>query len=233
MSTSAEARRSPAVPVSAPAPGLSSWEDLPGRYHSWLSFQVRRTASRLGARCIPDSDWVQDTVQDVYCRLLAGGGRRLRLCRTGADGTAFGYLARIAQNAVYDRLRTEATVQRGSRVSIRRGRRAMLLAAERPDPSPDPERRALLIEAAGLFLDRCRTAADGRTPDRDARIAWLALVEGWSSREISREMGGHPRPRSIDTLVWKIRRRLAADGVKIGNRGVRSVPGVRCVRGAR
>jgi DNA-directed RNA polymerase specialized sigma24 family protein len=121
----------------------------------------------------------------------------LRLCRADAHGAVFGYLARIAQNAVYDRLRTEATVQRGARVSIRRGRKAMLLAAERPDPS------------------------------RDARIAWLALVEGWSSREISREMGGHPRPRSIDTLVWKIRRQLAADGVRIGNRGVRDVRGVR------
>jgi len=218
MSTSA------AVPF---ADSVPCWEDLPRRYHSWLSFQVRRTASRLGVRSIPDSDWVQDTVQDVYCRLLAGGGRRLRLCPAGADGIAFGYLARVAQNAVYDRLRTEATVQRGSRVSIRRGRQAMLLAAERPDPSPDPERRALLIEAAGLFLDRCRIAADGRMPGRDARIAWLALVECWSSREISRELGGHPRPRSIDTLVWKIRRRLAADGVKIGNRSVRSVRGAR------
>jgi DNA-directed RNA polymerase specialized sigma24 family protein len=216
MSTSVEARESHAV-SDLPAV-LPSWEDLPRHYHRWLCFHVRRTASRLGVASAADPDWALERVQDVYCQLLAGGGRRLRQCRASAPCELRGFLARLAERAVYDWLRREAALQRGSRIFLQRGRRAMALASYRPDPRADPERRLLLEEAAGRFWDLCRTAARGRTPDRSALIAWLALIEGLSSREIAHRIGGRLRPRSIDSMVSQIRGRLLAGGMRIDRR---------------
>jgi DNA-directed RNA polymerase specialized sigma24 family protein len=217
MSTSVEARESHAV-ASLPAAVLPSWEDFPRRYHGWLCFQVRRTASRLGLASAADPDWALERVQDVYCHLLAGGSRRLRQCRASAPCELRSFLARLAERAVYDWLRQAATIQRGFGISFQRGRRAMVLAESRPDPGADPERRLLLEEAAVLFLEHCRRAVGGRQPDRDALIAWLALIEGLNSREIAHRIGVRLRPRSIDSMVCLIRGRLVAGGMRIDRR---------------
>ena len=41
---------------------------------------------------------------------------------------------------------------------------------------------------------------------RDVRILWLAVVEGWRSRDLARAF--RLKPRYVDTLLHQVRRRL-------------------------
>jgi hypothetical protein len=53
---------------------------------------------------------------------------------------------------------------------------------------------------------------------RCVRVLRLALVEGWTSGEISRAEGVGLAASSVDSLVHRARQRLARGGVAVPNR---------------
>jgi DNA-directed RNA polymerase specialized sigma24 family protein len=49
-------------------------------------------------------------------------------------------------------------------------------------------------------------------------VLHLALYEGLSSREISERLGGALRPTSVDSLIFRLRRRLSRFGLPLPRR---------------
>ena len=64
---------------------VDGWETVVGTHDLWLRRRVRDGMRRLGLRPRPEE--VVESVQEVYCRLLQGGPRRLRrLSGIGRNG---------------------------------------------------------------------------------------------------------------------------------------------------
>jgi RNA polymerase sigma factor (sigma-70 family) len=198
----------------APAGG---WDQFVARYDRPLAAAVRRALARVGEPA--RRELVEETVQEVYCRLLERHARRGGLWRA-SDRELVGYLGRVARSVVIDQLRNARAVKRGGE----RPRPVAVDAQDDPldrvaDPRATPEERLLGRERRRLFLDRCRRSAGSRALGRrDLRILELALLDGWSSREISRAIGGTLLPSSVDTLLHRLKRRLAAGGVHLPRR---------------
>jgi DNA-directed RNA polymerase specialized sigma24 family protein len=191
----------------------TAWEDLVGRYGSGLRARVGSVLRRSGV--LPHSEHVEEIVQEVYCRLLAGGGRRLQRCRATSESQVGAFLGRVAERVTLDQLRAARAQKRG-------GARAASQSAgeggqwgqpgwrsegdERAvDPRANPEELVLSRERLRLFLERCGALAGRRDYRRNARILALA-VAGLNSGEIARAVGGALTARSIDGLLLRVRR---------------------------
>jgi DNA-directed RNA polymerase specialized sigma24 family protein len=178
----------------------TAWEELIGRYGSRLRARVGSVLRRSGV--LPRHEQVDEIVQEVYCRLLARGGSRLRDCRATSESQVGAFLGRVAERVALDQLRAARAQKRG-------GDQAAWPADERAiDPRANPEELALGRERLRLFLERCGALAGRRDYRRNARILALA-VAGMSSGEIASAMGGALSARSIDGLLARVRRYVA------------------------
>jgi DNA-directed RNA polymerase specialized sigma24 family protein len=224
----------------------AAWETLISRYATGLKARVRRALRRTGVR--PRGDLIEEIVQEVYCRLLAGGSWRLRQCRATSQYQVSAFLGKVAERVALDHVRAARAQKRGGQVRERQGRGGAADGGGRGgcggrggrghgregsgaggldghgdpgertgdgevrqlvDPRANPEERMLGRERMRLFLERCGALAGGREVRRNARILALAW-SGWNSGEIARVVGGRLTPRSIDSLLRRIRRRAAA-----------------------
>jgi len=191
----------------------SVWNELLRRHGRRLERGVRRALRRAGAEAGADS--VAEQLQEVYCRLLEAGGRVLLRFRGRSDEELSAYLGRVAETVVVDRLRASRAAKRGGD-RVRAAAASELARAAGADESP--EERVLRRERHRLFLRRCRELVGGERPGRSVRVLRLALLEGWSSSEISTALGGAVAPSSVDSLVYRVRRRLAAAGLALPRR---------------
>lgn len=207
------------------------WQHLAVRFGDRLIGVVHHALRRHGARADPDQ--VADLVQEVWCRVLQRCRRRLPgIARRDGDEQAFAYLARVARNLVVDRLRHESAIKRGGGAQrVTRRDDAPDPVAAVPDEAPSAEERVLDREARRLFLARCRPYVSRRRPRRDLAIVERALLEGWTSPQITAELGGEVTPSGIDSLLHRVRRGLAGEGLAVAVRG-RSGRSRRCRRGA-
>jgi DNA-directed RNA polymerase specialized sigma24 family protein len=185
----------------------AAWEELIGRYGACLKARVGSVLRRSGVQ--PHGEHVEEIVQEVYCRLLAGGGRRLLRCRATNAGQVGAFLGRVAERVAIDQLRAARAQKRG-------GDQPGLGAADERavDPGANPEERVLRRERLRLFLERCAALAGRRDHRRNARILALA-VAGWSSGEIAREVGGSLSARTIDGLLLRVRRHAGEAGARL------------------
>jgi DNA-directed RNA polymerase specialized sigma24 family protein len=85
-----------------------------------------------------------------------------------------------------------------------------------PDPALNPDQALLLNEDRRLALRRFGAATCPAAGKRNALILWLALMEGWRSRDLGRAFA--LTPRTVDTLIHRLRRRLVAEGLKLRRR---------------
>jgi DNA-directed RNA polymerase specialized sigma24 family protein len=197
----------------------TAWEELVRRYGAIVQRQVRRSLRTAGFRHEPEE--IEERVQEVYCRLLMGGTGRLRLLRRWSEGQVVTYLSRVSKRVVVDELRALAAVKRGARrVSFSGCLREV--AEQTADPRCTPEEEAMLAETRRLLLARCRLLVESMTGRSDRqlnlRILRLALVEGWTSREIACAAGGRLAASSVDSLVHRARQRLARGGLAVPSR---------------
>jgi RNA polymerase sigma factor (sigma-70 family) len=208
---------SPSIHASCPR---CPWEDFVQRYQRPLRARVVRALWSAGRR--PADEQVDDLVQDVYCRLLDAGGRRVALCRGAGEEAMAAYLGRIAERVVADQLRRTRALKRGRcrllAAGLGGGEEALARAI---DPRGTPEDALLAAERRRNFLDVCRRLLPGPTAARDTRVLELALLGGWSSQEIARVLGGRLAASSIDSLVCRLRRRLAETGIPVPKRDCR------------
>ncbi len=183
----------------------ASWNELIRRFGRRLELGVRRGLRRAGMAAAPER--VEELLQEVYCRLLERGGQALARFQGASEGEASAYLGRVAENVVLDWARASAAQKRVAPAPREPETAARRLRAA----GPSPEEATMLRECRRLLLARCREAA-GRHGARQLWVLRLALLEGWSSREIAAAARGSLRPASIDSLVARVRRRLAAQG---------------------
>lgn len=196
------------------------WEELVRRYGRLLTLCVCRVLRARGVH--PSPDLVEEMVQEAYVRLLTRGERRLEQCRAEGEKQVIVYLARVAERVALDELRAANARKRGAGVLVPLGSREAAPAATAVDPGETPEVLALRRELRRLLLEVCgalpgRANHGGRR--RNLRILRLALLEGWSSREIARAEGGRLAASTVDTVVHRARRLLARHGYALPGRG--------------
>jgi DNA-directed RNA polymerase specialized sigma24 family protein len=192
----------------------SGWEPYVTPFEPWLRKRVSRIMKRAGLRL--EAEHVSEMIQDVYCRLLEGGPPRLERLRKLQVRGILTYLTRVAESTVYDQVRAARTAKRGSVRWLWISRQAGSCLERIPDPAPTPDHALLLSEGRRLVLRRFRDLGGPGSGTRNARLLWLALVEGWESRELGRAFA--LAPRSVDTLVHRLRRRFAGEGLELRRR---------------
>jgi DNA-directed RNA polymerase specialized sigma24 family protein len=201
----------------------AAWEELIGRFGAGLKARVGSVLRRSGVR--PHSEHVEEIVQEVYCRLLAGGSRRLRRCRATSESQVGAFLGRVAERVALDQLRAARAQKRGGGNAVAGAPPAAVAEAEgwrrepwghrgghaerAVDPRANPEELVLSRERLRLFLKRCGALAGRRDYRRNTRILALAFT-GMNSTEIARAVGGALTARSIDGLLLRVRRHVAA-----------------------
>jgi RNA polymerase sigma factor (sigma-70 family) len=194
-----------------------TWQEFQERFSRPLAMGVRRTLLRFDARIGDDEH--QDLLQETYCRLLEGQGRRLRSCRGEVEGAISAYLGRVAESVVVDFLRGRNAAKRGGGVVVDLHRGTGTELADRMiDPRRTPEEKLLLRERRARFLARCGKLVGKRSPERDLQVFYLALFEGWTSREICQRMGQGLKPSTVDSLIHRLRKRFTALGIDIPRR---------------
>jgi RNA polymerase sigma factor (sigma-70 family) len=205
------------------------WDFFVQRYSPWLRRRCWYMLQR--GRPVVPSDELDELVQEVYCRLLANRRRHLRRFRGDSEKALRTFLARVARGVVLDHLRYRYAFKRSSMLRVswgcasanHRARPATAPGETETEPLDrvpclrmSPEREALRRQQRRLFLRRCRETDGGRSCRRNAEIVWLALLEGWSSREIAPRMS--LSPSAVDTIVHRARRRLEAKGIEVPER---------------
>ncbi|MEM7052327.1 MAG: ECF-type sigma factor [Acidobacteriota bacterium] len=172
------------------------------RYGALLERVVSGIVARRRGTWRAASEGCEDVIQEVYCRLFERGV--VPLLELG-EGQVVVYLQRVARHVLLDRQRSRRTRKRGGGW-VRTGwasAQHSLVAAD------SPEQTVLGAERRRQFVAACRRLARrGPAGWRDAEICARVLLEGWTSREVSRALRGALAPTSIDSLLWRMRRRL-------------------------
>lgn len=193
------------------------WDGLVRAHGTRLKAVLRRALVRR--RHPAGDELLDDLVQEVWCRVFERCRHRLVGLATGGGGLTFSYLAQTARNVATDRVRAERAAKRGGGWlrHHEEGEDGDAVAAL-PDPAPGPEQRLLARERRRRFRQRCRPYVSRGRAARDLAIVERALLDGWSSRQIQRALSGQLSQSSVDTLVHRVRRGLAAEGVEIASR---------------
>jgi RNA polymerase sigma factor (sigma-70 family) len=195
--------------------GDAVWEQLVARHLPRVRGAVVAALVLGGAPRDPDR--IADLVQEVWCRLLLHDRRALARFRGASEAEARAYLRRVARSVVADALRAaRADKRRPSQVVPL----ATLREEEEPaaDPRDCPERRLLARDELRALFALCRSVL-GPLPSRErALIARLGLLEGWSTGEIAGRLGGGWSEGAINSLLFRLRARLAAAGIRISRR---------------
>ncbi len=194
-----------------------AWRRFLDLFGPALDAGVRKVARQAGLPGDPASR--EELLQEVYCRLLENEGRILLECRGDSAPAVAAYLRRVAASAAVDRLRLLTAVKRGRHLQVRlrdadRRRWRGSFVAE----AAGPEARLLARERRHRAFARCRRLVGGRSPGRDLTVLFLAYCRGLSSGEIARRLGGGLTPARVDSLMHRVRRRLARSGIEIPRR---------------
>ncbi len=195
------------------------WDALVRRLGGRLAGVVQRHLRRTLGHARPDE--VDDLLQEVWCRVFERCRPRLARLWAHSEEQAFAYLARVARNLVVDRVRSECAAKRGGGWRRDQGDPGGADPLDDViDPGDSPEVRLRAREARRVFRRRCRPHL-GRCPAQARRNLFIverALLAGWSSRQIAHALDGELAPSSIDSLVHRVRRSLAAEGTVLERR---------------
>ena len=184
------------------------WQQLVDRHDGEVRQTLWQAANRCGLPLAgPDLD---ELVQDFYCRLLSVRGPKFS-GRT--DRELWRYMMRVAQSLVVDRMRRLAASKRRPSTRSRSADPARLSSSRL-----DPEQRLLKKERRRAFLEHCFEVVRCDRVGLELRALSLALLEGWSSREIADELQGRLSASRVDKLVSLLRRRLLRNGIRMPRR---------------
>ncbi|MGD2116394.1 MAG: sigma factor, partial [Acidobacteriota bacterium] len=171
---------------------------------------VRSAVRRFGRA--PEPSLVEDLTQEAYCRLVEDGARRLRTFRGTVPAELAAWLRRLAERTAFDHLRAAAARKRGGDRVLA----ASAIAAEPEAPGTCPQCRIEQRERLREFARRCRALTGG---GENARILKLVLVVGWTTCDVVRASRGTVSRSRVDSLVYRLRRRLEEEGTSLAVRG--------------
>jgi DNA-directed RNA polymerase specialized sigma24 family protein len=192
-----------------------AWTEFVARFHGRIIVAVRRALVRFGNPG-EDGPAAEDLVQEVYCRLLGDGSGRLRF-HGQSEAQLMTYLQRVARSVVVDAFREALADKRrgGQRVAWLDSK---LAPAAGVAPARGPDERLQDGERRRAFLSACRQALGRRATPAAVRIARLALLEGWTSREIAARPGARMGRGAVDSFISRLRHDLAASGIALPRR---------------
>ncbi|MDX1644396.1 MAG: sigma-70 family RNA polymerase sigma factor, partial [Thermoanaerobaculia bacterium] len=197
----------------AESESVDLWIEFERRFRPCLVAGITR-ALRLGG-VTPDRERRRELLQEVYCRLLERDREALRRFRGSSDGEAFIYLKRVATSVALDRLRYESAAKRGAALAAHL---ADHVSESVPSRGPTPEQLFAQRESWRAFWRDCRRLLRTRHAARDLAVLQLAVFEGWTSREIATAMVPRLSVSAVDTILHRVRRRLAGHGVELPER---------------
>ena len=155
-------------------------------------------------------------MQDVYCRLLERGAEAFR---GENEGEVMSYLRRVCDSVVVDQKRCRSTRKRGGQALFVDLDLDWMAPTELvADGGSSPEARCLHRELRGLLLDGCRVLHQGPYRERNLVIFELAVLDGWTSREIAEGFDWGIKIGSIDSVVHRQRRKLKRRGLEAPDR---------------
>lgn len=193
----------------------AEWPRLERHLGPWIRGRLTRLLARRGMAA--GNDQLAELVQEVYCRLFERARRPSASRRPAGRPAAAAYFARLVDSVAIDRWRQRHAGKR--RGELR------LVTADDVEPTselPSPEQELLAAEAAGELRRELAAALGLATRRHHLRALELALVEGWSSREIAARFPGGLSATAIDSLISRLRRRLARRGLTLPRRPRRS-----------
>ncbi len=206
-----------------------AWEQVLPRHASLLRRAIERTY--LGTGCPFTFLDVDDALQDLYCRLLDKDRRGALLVRGESELELKRYLQQMAFRFVVDRIRRLRAIKRGGAGSRTGGRTSGDSGGRIEelvfDAELSPEERLLMKERWRLLVRQCGKAANRQHRRRNLEILRLALIQGFTSREISQVLADHLSPSGVDTVLCRLRNRLESSGVSVPRRspiGARDLP---------
>ena len=196
------------------------WEIFIRTYGDLLRVSLRGAFYRCRARFTRED--LEEAEQEVYCRLLEQGRRRLQQFRGHRESQARRFLRRVCWSVVIDMLRRGAAQKRGGGMSREIVCSSDESVQEALAPySSTPESEALRRERLQQLVRCCRViAARSAHGSRNLRILRWAMVEGRSSREIARHLGFKLSVSAIDSVIHRMRRQLADQGLRLPGRGL-------------
>lgn len=183
----------------------AAWEELFRRHDRRLRGRVREALRAAGAHADPER--VREIVQDVYCRLLDDGWRRLYQCQGRCESRLIHYLLRVAERVTLDQLRRAGAQRRRPDLWASRGWQTPDALGLLMSGRQSPEEALLTKERLRLLLRECGELSRPGARQRNRRVIRLAM-EGWTSHEISRALDGELRPSGVQTLLARVRRGL-------------------------
>ena len=196
-----------------------AWE----QFVDYFDDRIRQGVSRILYRLeiAPHKEEVEDLVQEVYCRLLEGERRVLLNFRGTSQGEVMRYLQRVCESVVVDVVRLRNAVKRGGRAKtlpLVDGDEEGISSDTLADSRKSPESELLLRELHETLLTACLRLLGGGDHARNLEIFRLAVLEGWTSREISEKRARDLKAGSVDSLVHRQRRKLREHGLVLPHR---------------
>ena len=182
-----------------------SWFLLVRRLEPYLKTVLRH---RLGALGITMREEIDESLQDVYCRLFEKEGAAMRRCRATSDGEVLAYLKRICSTVVLDRERSRRAQKRSALLTD--------LVDDIASPSSSVYEELRTRELRNLLLEECRRVSTAAAAPRDVWIFERAVLDGWSTEEIADWVD--LRPPSVDAIVCRMRQKLAVRGLTVPSR---------------
>ncbi len=192
---------------------------IPQQDHHWSTFFERNTG-RIAAMIyrdlsryhlfVPEQE-VGEVLQEVQIRLWS----KHRSLGRMAPEQVWSYARQTVGNLVRDHFRNE--VRRNQALEEFSWATTYDRHPLRPPPST-PEESLLAQEEVEVFLQTCRTML--RRKNREVRMCALrlALVEGCGSEEVSRRLDGNLSVSQVNSLLYRVRRRLVDHGVSLPRR---------------
>lgn len=192
----------------------TDWSHLCRELHGPLAMFLKRRLRRAGQR--PRREIVEELRQEVYCRLLAADCRRLRRCRATSNAQFLAWLQAVCANVACDFLRSSIARQRALPMADEVGEGDVPAADWLADARSDPERAVVDADLRRTLLRICRRSVDGPQAARNVAVFELAVLEGWSSREIAGcfELS----IQGVDSIVSRLRRKLRDRGLDVPSR---------------
>lgn len=203
-----------------------SWRRLLDRYGPRLGRLVHMVANENGLR--PSRAEVEELTQELFVSWLVRG-------RRGFDGRRASQFWRFVhssvRNLVVDRVRRLTADKRSlecdpwlrplSLHEVEQGHGGpgtSLATACGGTPESRMLRRETFDDGLRRFRAHCRDVVDD---ERDVEVLALAVLDGHTSRELSRALRRAGRPvgaSTVDSWVCRLRRRLADDGLRLPRR---------------
>jgi RNA polymerase sigma factor (sigma-70 family) len=196
----------PASRVGIPDPeDGAAWERFHRRYRKRFPLWAKKALKRFAWLFVAED--LEDIQQEVYCRLVVVAGHRRSDFRGSTEEELMAFLYRMTVHVVMDRVRKAYSVKRGGKV-----RRP---GAGDASPPPRASRVAQAKQEVRLLAEEaCKSAVEEGlrfSPayrQRNLRILRLALVEGFTGREIAQALGGTISPSTVDSTLFRLRRRM-------------------------